>query len=94
MTVSRFALPEHVDFNNFMDVRTSGERHIDAHPESEFDLSDLVDASSVAVALLVAWFRYAHVHDRTIGFSHVSAALNNLIEVTELAEILPLQDDS
>jgi ABC-type transporter Mla MlaB component len=89
-----FAPPTRVDFNNFVEVRTAGERHIDAHAESDFDFSNLAESNSAVVALLIAWFRYAHAHERKIQFSQLPVALQNLIEVSELTEMLPLQDAS
>lgn len=89
-----FAPPTRVDFNNFMEVRVAGERHIEAHAETDFDFSNLKESNSAVVALLVAWFRYAHAHERKIQFSRLPVALQNLIEVAELADMLPLQDAS
>ncbi len=89
--MSSFRVPGHVDFDNLMDVRREGECHIDAESEPVFSLSDLVNSSSAAVALLVAWYRYAHNHGKTVEFIHVPVGLMNIIEVTELSEILPLR---
>jgi ABC-type transporter Mla MlaB component len=92
--LTSFAPPPHVDFTNFNEVRAAGERHIDAHAETDFDLSNLAESNSAVVALLIAWFRYAHAHERKVQFSQLPVALQNLIEVAELAEMLPLQDAS
>ena len=88
--MSDFQLPDHVDFDSLMTVRTAGEAHIDAQSQPVFDLQSLTEASSAAVALLVAWFRYAHVHGKVVKFIHVPAGVMNIIEVTELDEMLPV----
>ena len=88
--MSQFKLPRRVDFENLMALRLAGERHIDAQAEPEFDLSELQEANSAGVALLVAWFRYAHVHGKVVAFQGVPNPLMNIIEVSELAAVLPL----
>jgi ABC-type transporter Mla MlaB component len=90
--VSDFLLPDHIDFDNLMTVRKAGEEHIDANPQPVFSLQGITDASSAAVALLVAWFRYAHVRGKVAAFVHVPASIMNIIEVTELDEMLQIDD--
>lgn len=91
MKVTAFELPDHVDFENLMAVRAEGERYIDAAEQPTFDLAGLTNSSSAAAALLVAWFRYAHVHGKVVRFENVSAELMNIIEVTELSDVLPVK---
>ena len=57
---------------------------------AEFDLAGLENASSAAVALLIAWFRYGHAHGKVVRFLRVPAAIMNIIEVSNLAEVLPI----
>ena len=76
-----------------MEVRRAGERYIAASDEAIFDLSGLVDSNSAAVALLLAWFRCAHSFDRRLEFNHPPEALMNILEVSELAEMLPLVEE-
>ena len=89
--VAGFQLPDHVDFENLMAIRAEGERYIDGTDEPQFDLSGLADSSSAAAALLVAWFRYAHARGKVAEFENVPPGLMNIMEVTELSEILPLK---
>lgn len=86
-----FSLPQRLDFDNLVSVRTEGERHIDAQETPVFDLAQLENASSAAVALLVAWFRYAHVRGKVAQFTHVPPGIMNIIELTELTDVLPLE---
>jgi len=90
--MAAFALPDHVDFENLVELRADGERYIDETDGPVFDLASLGNASSAAVAALVAWFRYAHVHGKVVQFVHVPAGIMNIIEVTELSEVLPLEE--
>jgi ABC-type transporter Mla MlaB component len=85
-----FALPAEVDFENLVQVREQGKAHIDSVETADFDLAGLAGASSAVVALLIAWFRYAHARGKVVRFLRVPAAIMNIIEVSELAEVLPL----
>ena len=89
--MAAFFLPEHVDFENLSLIREQGERYIDGEDQPLFDLSQLGNASSAAVALLIAWFRYAHVRGKVAQIVHVPTGIMNIIEVTELTEVLPLE---
>jgi ABC-type transporter Mla MlaB component len=91
LTVAPFELPERVDFENMVAVRSAGERHIEDVTEPSFDLSGLKESNSVAVAVLVAWFRYAHARGKVVEFTHAPAELMNIIEVTELSDVLPVE---
>ena len=89
-----FELPKEVSFENLVATREAGKQHIDSlvadTDVAEFDLAGLTDASSAAVALLIAWFRYGHAHGKVVRFLNVPAAIMNIIEVSELAEVLPI----
>lgn len=87
-------MPPRVSFDSLLAVRESGEQYIDAANEGVFDLRDLKDSNSAVVALLLAWFRYAHHLGKPVGFTGTPQSLRNLIEVMDLDEILPLQDAS
>ena len=88
-----YSLPERVDFDNLMTIRLEGERYVDTAEQPVFDLGGLGNSSSAAVALLVAWFRYAHDRGKVVQFIHVPTGIMNIIEVTELTDILPLEAD-
>lgn len=85
-------MPARVSFDSFLSIRESGEQYIDSAKSGVFDLRGLKDSNSAAVALLLAWFRYAHHLGKSIDFAGTPQSLRNLIEVMELDEILPLQD--
>lgn len=89
-TDSGFDLPERVNFQNLVSVQTRGEAVIDAQDASVFNLHALRDHSSAAIALLIAWFRYAHLQSKSILFVNVPVELRNIIELAELDKVLPL----
>ena len=89
-----FRLPEDVGFTNLTELRRSGEQHIDAQSEPSFDLSELVNPGSAVVALLIAWFRYAHLNGKSVEFTGMPVSLRNIIDVSELSEVLPVRDPS
>ncbi|MEM8769012.1 MAG: STAS domain-containing protein [Pseudomonadota bacterium] len=85
-----FSFPASVGFEGLVALRDEGDAHIDAEAEPRFDLSGLEIASSAAVAVLIAWFRYAHAHGKVVRFLAVPPALMNIIEVSGLREALPV----
>ena len=85
-----FALPADVNFANLVDVREQGKAHIDGEEVAEFDLAGLAGASSAVVALLIAWFRYGHARGKVVRFLRVPAAIMNIIEVSDLTDVLPI----
>ncbi len=89
--MAAYRLPEVVDFDNFLAVRAEGEAGIDAQDEPEMDLGNLQSASFVVVALLVGWFRYAHGRGKVVKFTHVSPGVMNIVEVSELGDLLTLE---
>jgi len=92
LNLAPFVLPRAIRFDNLQEVRAAGESYLDEHSdESVFDLSGLEECNSAAVALLMAWVRYAHVHGKSVVYSGVPEDLLNIIEVTGLSETLPMQ---
>lgn len=84
-------LPPVVNFDNLPAVRAEGESYIDATAHPVFDLQQLTSSSSAVVALMVAWFRYAHTHGKVIGFVNVPEGVMNIVEVSELTDLLPIE---
>jgi ABC-type transporter Mla MlaB component len=87
-----YELPAVVDFPNLVEVREAGKTHIDGSDPAEFDLSGLTEANSAVVALLIAWFRYAHARGKVVRFLQVPPGVMNIIEVSDLTEVLPIAD--
>jgi len=85
-----FSVSGRITFDNFSLLRAEGERHIAADPHAVFNLAELAEGTSAAVALLMAWFRHAHHLDKTVAFEDVPESLLNIIEVSGLADVLPV----
>jgi len=83
-----------VTFENLAEIRATGEELIRASGENtvEFDCSGLVEASSVAVALLIAWRRAARNCGKAVVFNGASLGLRNIVAFSGLSDILLLAD--
>ncbi len=94
MNANGFYLPDEITLDNIAEVRGAGERHITAGGnECTFHLAGLEHNNSLAVALLMAWFRHAHVHGKTIVYVGVPEQLRNIIDVYGLSEVLPIDQE-
>ena len=82
-----------ITFGNFQEVRLAGEALIRESPHDtvEFDCSGLAEASSVAVALLIAWRRAAGGCGKTVAFRGASLGLRNIAAFSGLGGVLPLE---
>jgi len=90
-----FRLPAKVTFANIVAVVDEGERVIrDDLEQPAVSLRTLEVSNSVAVALLLALFRRAHRMGKPIVFTDVPEDLLNIIEVSGLSEVLPLQTET
>jgi len=78
------------------DIKTRGtaliDRTIELNGASEepvrVDLAGLERANSVTVAVLMAWYRYAALRQRSIMFVNLSQELLNIIEFSGLRSLL------
>jgi len=89
--VAGYELPVVVNFDNLVEQRGAGEAYIDGSEQAVFDLGRLSGASSAVVALMVAWFRYAHAHGKVLSFVNVPEGVMNIVEVSELTDLLPIE---
>ena len=89
--VARHVLPPHVSFDNLVEQRRAGETYIDTTESPVFDLHQLAGASSAVMALMVAWYRYAHAHGKVLSFVNVPEGVMNIVEVSELTDLLPIE---
>ncbi len=82
----------HVDFDNANEISEQGERLIESEASGvRVDLTGLTAGGSVAIAVLIAWFRHASLLDRPIRFSNVPAALVNVIKFSGLNDVIPVE---
>lgn|GEM_PF-4113428 len=90
----QYALAQAVDFDNLGDVREVAEAQVDAvDPDATLEISigDLDHGGSAAVALMIALFRRAHAKGKTIHFVDIPPAIVNIISVSGMADVLPLE---
>ena len=59
-----------------------------ARREATIDLSAIGRADSAAIALLVEWRRRARLDGRTLRFRGLPQSLRDLLELSELTELL------
>ena len=92
MNTASFELPSAVHFDNLRAIRVAGESYLDGQSDDAvFDLSGLQECNSAAVALLMAWMRYAHAHDLSLVYAHAPMDLLNIIKVVGLSDTLPIR---
>jgi anti-anti-sigma factor len=88
-----FALRGPVTLANLKDIRRQGEAALTtAGPRAVMDIAGLTSANSAALAVLMAWFRQAQTLGKTVVFTGVPTDLRKIIELSGMAEILPLAD--
>ncbi len=58
--------------------------------EKVFDLAQVDDADSSAVAVMLGWLRVAARSRSTLKFAHIPAGVRSLAELYGVAELLPL----
>jgi phospholipid transport system transporter-binding protein len=76
-------------------IRAEGAAAIAAAGEHvQVDLSGLERGNSVAVALLMAWLRTAQGDDKSLVFTGAPAELTNIIELSGMSDVLPLQESA
>lgn len=82
-----------VDFENANELTAQGERLIESEGHDVcVDLAGLTASGSVAIAVLLAWFRHATLLDKEIRFANMPAELLNVIDFSGLEDIVPLED--
>jgi len=75
-----------INFDTVTQLYKSGSLLIDRHAEVHFDFSEVDQADSSAVALLLNWLRYAKKKKRKLLFHHIPA---QLLEIANVCEVMP-----
>ena len=78
---------------NFMSVvalQAEGETLITQQGTDEcvIDLSAVTESSSVGVALLTVWLRFAQSHHKTLRYSHLPKAMLDMVQLSGLDHLL------
>lgn len=58
--------------------------------EQIFDFSEVSEADSSAIAVMLAWLRSAELSRSTVTFAHIPAGVSSLAELYGVTELLPL----
>ena len=58
--------------------------------EQIFDLKQVGDADSSAIAVMLGWLRVASRSRSTVKFAHIPAGVRSLAELYSVTELLPL----
>lgn len=54
------------------------------------DFSDMQEFNASALALMLAWFRFAKQHDVSLTFTRLSISLQRMLETFGLTQLLPI----
>ena len=84
-----------VSFANMTDLRSAGEALIGGAegPEVAFDLSGLQEASTLTVALLVAWLRAAEGCGKSLAFRGAPPGLREIAAFSGVEDMLPFRPE-
>lgn len=58
--------------------------------EQVFDFSEVSEADSSAIAVMLGWLRAAEAAQSTVKFAHIPAGVRSLAELYGVSELLPL----
>jgi phospholipid transport system transporter-binding protein len=58
--------------------------------EQIFDFSEVSEADSSAIAVMLGWLRSAELSRSTVTFAHIPAGVGSLAELYGVTELLPL----
>lgn len=88
---TQWRLTGHVNVNTITAIINPGYAMIDAASEGQaltLDLSDVAQADSASVALLIDWLRYANRQGKNLVFTHLPEKMKDIISVSNLHGIL------
>lgn len=86
-----FVLSGRVNFDNVVPVYRQGLELFRPQTAIEIDVSALVNEDSSVLALLCAWARDAMKEKKTIVFKHLPKSLENLVKLSGLETVFPIQ---
>lgn len=90
-----YQLEGSVDLGSFIAQRRLGEAAIVAAAADDaaiaINFAQLTTASSLTVALMIAWYRCAQAHGCAIRFVQLPAALQQIVDFSGLGEVLPIE---
>ncbi len=88
-----YRLEGRVTFDNLIALREAGEDAIaGSGDQTVVDVSGLESANSLAVALLMAWFRAAERLGKALSFTGLPDELISIIELSGMDAVLPIEN--
>lgn len=81
-------LPAAVTFATVMELLAQGYRLMKPQSPVVIDMSQVSQTDSAALALLIAWCRFAKQHGISLRIQHVPAGLTALMHVTNVDHVL------
>jgi phospholipid transport system transporter-binding protein len=85
----RFELLGSVDFETVPQLWEQSMAQFLPHERLQVDLSGVSHAGSAALALLLAWLRWARRRGKTLELEGLPAKLRSLVELSDLEELIP-----
>lgn len=85
----RYLLHGDLGFPTVAALLRNGEREFAGRQRVEVDLSQLTDADSAGLALLIEWTRAARAAGRAIVFRGMPARLEAIARISGVADMLP-----
>lgn len=84
----RFALSGELTFETAEEILRASETPFEEHTQLEIDLSQVVDADSAGLALLLEWVTWANHSVREIRFTGIPEKIQAIAQTTEVEALL------
>lgn len=92
LTESRIQVSGDLGFDDVFELRQQGESLLsEISAGCEIDLSNVGQAGSAALSLLLSWMRFAQNRNLSLEFSNPPESLLGVAQVSELDSIIPFK---
>lgn len=81
-----------IDFSTVVSLRTDGENYIQRMTKIIFDFTQVMQANSAGLTLMLSWLRCAKQLNKNIEFRNVPISLITMAKVCDLTAILRIKD--
>jgi len=83
-----------LDSDTIMSIMSTGYKLIKSHTTTTFDFRGVTESDSTALALLLAWIRYAKKKGKKILYIHVPVAMIEIAAACRLGKFFSFQAHS
>ncbi len=83
-----------LDSDTIMSIMSAGYKLIKSRTTITFDFRGVTESDSTALALLLAWIRYANKKSKKIFYTHVPAAMVEIAAACRLSKFFSFQTHS